>query len=52
MAYEFARVLDELGCHVRIYNPRGLPVRDPALENDVKVRSSVPLPCGRMDLCE
>ena len=38
LAYEFARLLDLLGCDVRIYNPRGLPVRDPALENDVKVK--------------
>jgi hypothetical protein len=38
LAYEFARLLDLLGCDVRIYNPRGLPVRDPALENEVKVQ--------------
>jgi arsenic resistance protein ArsH len=38
MAYEFARLMDELGCDVRVYNPRGLPVRDPALENEVKVK--------------
>lgn len=36
-AFEFARILDLLGCDVRIYNPRGLPVRDPSLENDIKV---------------
>ena len=36
-AYEFARLLDLLGCDVRVYNPRGLPVRDPALENEPKV---------------
>jgi hypothetical protein len=36
-AYEFARLLDLLGCDVRIYNPKGLPVRDPALENEIKV---------------
>jgi hypothetical protein len=36
-AYEFARLLDLLGCDVRIYNPRGLPVRDPDLENELKV---------------
>lgn len=29
---------DLLGCDVRVYNPRGLPVRDPALENDIKVK--------------
>lgn len=38
MAYEFARLLEELGCDVRTYNPRGLPVRDPSLENEVKVK--------------
>jgi NAD(P)H-dependent FMN reductase len=30
--------LDELGCDVQVYNPGGLPVRDPALENEVKVK--------------
>lgn len=38
LAYEFARLLDLLGCDVRVYNPRGLPVRDPALEKDIKVQ--------------
>lgn len=38
LAYEFARLLELLGCDVRVYNPRGLPVRDPVLENEVKVR--------------
>ena len=38
LAYEFARILDLLGCDVRVYNPRGLPVRDPALENEWKVQ--------------
>lgn len=37
-AYEFARLLDLLGCDVRVYNPRGLPVRDPALEAEPKVQ--------------
>ena len=38
-AYEFARLLELLGCDVRVYNPRGLPVRDPAtLEQHVKVQ--------------
>jgi arsenical resistance protein ArsH len=36
-AYEFARLLNLLGCDVRVYNPRGLPVRDPDLEHDIKV---------------
>eukprot|EP00543_Licmophora_paradoxa_P000501 CAMPEP_0202445176 /NCGR_PEP_ID=MMETSP1360-20130828/4053_1 /ASSEMBLY_ACC=CAM_ASM_000848 /TAXON_ID=515479 /ORGANISM="Licmophora paradoxa, Strain CCMP2313" /LENGTH=308 /DNA_ID=CAMNT_0049061357 /DNA_START=198 /DNA_END=1124 /DNA_ORIENTATION=- len=38
LAYEFARLLDLLGCDVRVYNPRGLPVRDPELENEIKVQ--------------
>lgn len=38
LAYEFARLLEILGCDVRVYNPRGLPVRDPALEDEVKVK--------------
>lgn len=38
IAFEFARLFDHaLGCDVRVYNPRGLPVRDPALEDHVKV---------------
>jgi len=28
---------DLLGCDVRVYNPKGLPVRDPDLENEPKV---------------
>jgi arsenical resistance protein ArsH len=38
LAYEFARLLEMLGCDVRVYNPRGLPVRDPILENHIKVQ--------------
>jgi len=38
LAHEFARILEELGCDVRTYNPHGLPVRDPSLENEVKVQ--------------
>lgn len=38
LAFEFARILDLLGCDVRVYNPRGLPVRDPELENEAKVQ--------------
>lgn len=38
LAYEFARLLETLGCDVRTYNPSGLPVRDPSLENEVKVK--------------
>ena len=36
LAYEFARLLELLECDVRVYNPRGLPVRDPALEDNIK----------------
>lgn len=38
LALEFARLLEALGCNVRVYNPNGLPVRDPALENLPKVQ--------------
>lgn len=38
LAREFARLLEVLGCDVRIFNPHGLPLRDPALEDDVKVQ--------------
>jgi arsenic resistance protein ArsH len=38
LAYEYARLLETLGCDVRVYNPQGLPVRDPALESCVKVQ--------------
>jgi hypothetical protein len=29
--------IDLLGCDVRVYNPKGLPVRDPSLEEEPKV---------------
>eukprot|EP00542_Grammatophora_oceanica_P000363 CAMPEP_0194057936 /NCGR_PEP_ID=MMETSP0009_2-20130614/64695_1 /TAXON_ID=210454 /ORGANISM="Grammatophora oceanica, Strain CCMP 410" /LENGTH=260 /DNA_ID=CAMNT_0038707873 /DNA_START=61 /DNA_END=843 /DNA_ORIENTATION=- len=39
LALEFARLLDNvLGCDVRVYNPMGLPVRDPTLETNIKVQ--------------
>lgn len=38
LAYEFARLLEELGCDVRTFNPRGLPVRDLELEGEEKVK--------------
>mmetsp|Transcript_28848 Transcript_28848/g.44346 ORF Transcript_28848/g.44346 Transcript_28848/m.44346 type:complete len:390 (-) Transcript_28848:314-1483(-) len=38
LAFEFARLLELLGCDVRTYNPRGLPVRDPELEKELKVQ--------------
>ena len=37
LAFEFARLLELLGCDVRIFHPRGLPVRDPQLEKHIKV---------------
>lgn len=37
LAYEFARLYEGLGCDVRVFNPRGLPVRDPAMESHPKV---------------
>ena len=38
LGLEFARLFEVLGCDVRVYNPRGLPVRDPTLEQvSVKV---------------
>ena len=43
LAFEFARLLEILDCDVRVYNPRGLPVRDPALEDHVKGRPVAPL---------
>eukprot|EP01134_Creolimax_fragrantissima_P005253 CFRG5253T1 len=36
-AYECARLLERMNCDVRVYNPRGLPVRDPTLEEMPKV---------------
>lgn len=38
LAYECARLLDLLGADVRVYDPRGLPVRDPILEQHPKVQ--------------
>ena len=38
MGLEFARLFEVLGCDVRVYNPRGLPVRDPLLEDQLKVQ--------------
>jgi len=32
------QILDMLGCDIRVYNPRGLPLRDPAIENHPKVQ--------------
>lgn len=32
LALEYARLFELVGCDVRVYNPQGLPVRDPVLE--------------------
>ena len=37
-AYECARILECLGADVRVYDPHGLPVRDPTLEDHPKVQ--------------
>jgi len=38
LAYECARLLEAMGADVRVFNPSGLPVRDPALEDHPKVQ--------------
>jgi arsenic resistance protein ArsH len=38
LAYECARLLEYLGAEVRVYNPDGLPVRNPSLEENPKVQ--------------
>lgn len=38
LACECARLLEAFGADVRMFNPRGLPVRDPVLEEHPKVR--------------
>lgn len=38
LALECARILELLGADVRVYNPQGLPVRDPAIEDHPKVQ--------------
>ncbi|TPX68307.1 hypothetical protein CcCBS67573_g07206 [Chytriomyces confervae] len=39
LAYEYARILEDLGCDVQVFNPRGkcLPVKDDTSDNDPKV---------------
>lgn len=37
LANEVARLLEVLGCDVRSYDPKGLPVRDPTIEDHPKV---------------
>lgn len=38
MAFEAARILDRIGCHVRVYDPLGLPVKDEASSENPKVK--------------
>ena len=38
LAFECARLLELMGGDVRVFNPRGLPVRDPAIEDHPKVQ--------------
>jgi len=38
LAHECARLLELMGCDVRTFNPHGLPVRDPAIEDHPKVQ--------------
>eukprot|EP00243_Klebsormidium_subtile_P006563 TRINITY_DN280_c0_g1_i5.p1 TRINITY_DN280_c0_g1~~TRINITY_DN280_c0_g1_i5.p1 ORF type:complete len:344 (-),score=24.81 TRINITY_DN280_c0_g1_i5:657-1688(-) len=38
LAYEFARILDLLGCDVRVFDPRGLPMKDDVSDTHPKVQ--------------
>jgi arsenic resistance protein ArsH len=38
LAEEAGRILEKLGCEVRFFDPRGLPVKAPGLEDHPKVR--------------
>nr|KAI9328851.1 NADPH-dependent FMN reductase [Obelidium mucronatum] len=38
LAYEYARLLEALGCDVAVFDPRGLPLKDDASEDHAKVR--------------
>jgi len=38
LAFECARLLELMGADVRVFNPSGLPLRDPTLEDHPKVR--------------
>jgi arsenic resistance protein ArsH len=38
MAYEAARILHTIGCHVRTYDPLGLPVKDDTQHDHPKVQ--------------
>ncbi|KAJ3078964.1 hypothetical protein HDU99_000251 [Rhizoclosmatium hyalinum] len=37
LAYEYARILEDLGCDVQVFDPRGLPIKDDTSEKDPKV---------------
>jgi arsenic resistance protein ArsH len=37
LAFECARLLELMGADVRVFNPNGLPLRDPTLEDHPKV---------------
>lgn len=38
LSYEFARILEGLGCDVRVFDPAGLPLKDDASEGHPKVQ--------------
>jgi arsenic resistance protein ArsH len=38
MAFEAARILDRIGCEVRVYDPMGLPVKDDVQHDHPKVQ--------------
>jgi len=38
LAFECARILERMGCDVRVYHAQGLPLRDPAIESHPKVQ--------------
>jgi hypothetical protein len=38
MSYEAARILHHLGCHVQVYNPSGLPLKDDCPDSHPKVQ--------------
>lgn len=37
-AYEASRILHRLGADVRVFNPRGLPIKDDTSDKDDKVQ--------------
>jgi arsenic resistance protein ArsH len=38
MAFEAARILDRIGCDVKVYDPQGLPVKDDVQHDHPKVQ--------------